>query len=131
MNITFDKKIVTAALGITAKELEYLIEDSILPMGEFGEYDISACIEAYSQYRINKAKATHDLPVDLVHMDEVIFEMQDKIIKCRTLMLEIPQRVAGLCARLKDASAIERFIGELIEEALAELTPLNCTKYMR
>jgi hypothetical protein len=46
-------------------------------------------------------------------------------------MLEIPQRVAGLCARLKDASAIERFIRELIEEALAELTPLDCTKYMR
>jgi hypothetical protein len=130
MTITFDKKAVTAALGITAKELQYLTKEFIVPTGEFGEYDINECINEYGKYLSSRAKSTL-IGGELVPIDEIIFDMKDKIARCRTRMLEIPQRVAGLCARLKDASAIERFIRELIEEALAELTPLDCTKYMR
>jgi hypothetical protein len=129
MNITFDKKTITSALGITARELEYLIEESIVPMGEFGEYDINACITAYSKYQTRLSGGTS--VIDKRIMDEIIFEMADKIARFRTKMLEIPYRVAGLCSRLKDTSEVERFMRELIEEALAELTPLECIKSTR
>jgi hypothetical protein len=133
MTITFNKKIITAALGITATELEYLTEELVVPTGERGEYDIDECIKAYNKYLANEhlaSKANSSLG-DLVPIDEIIFDMKDKIIRFRIKMLQIPYRVAGLCGRLKDRSEVERFMRQLIEEALAELTPLDCTKYMR
>ena len=142
--------VIAKLMNISARRVQQLSQDGIIPKPDKGKYDVLKCFIGYVRYLQNQK---NDRPIDkardkliqlqceklemdlktknreTVETEEVIRVWSDMILKFRARMLTIPGKGAVSIVNESKIENIEKTLKTLIYEALDEMSQLTAKDF--
>lgn len=145
---TYPVSTIAKLFSISERRVQQLAKEGIIPKNTKGKYELAPCISGYINYlrekgenkdnssanetylyktRLLKGQADKleleiaELKKDLVPAEHVFKTWSNRILRCRSLLLNMPDKLAYQVSTITDPREAEELITGAIEEALAEL----------
>ncbi len=142
MSNMYPVNVIAKLFNRTARRVQQLARDGIIPKPENGKYHLPSCVQGYIKHLQSqlsekpedkareqllqlkceqlslKIKATNK---ESLPTDQVVAIWSDMLLKFRASILAIPYRSAPMLVNLDDLKEIEQIQTSLLNEALLEL----------